>query len=844
MYKITCEEIKNNTQTDSNANNGSSEKPYLWDEVCGTDRTQISDLSKISGKTTFVKVKLNAGTQYVFFVSNDIGDSYLRIWKADDMSEALESSDADGDEDSSRVKLYFTPTTSGDYLVEYTDYSSAMGEGGSEPCSFTSATINPAPQTTGTLSKPKVLYKPSEGFNVLTKRPVKYRSMENFLHAKYMIGFFYSDTNSRYSFSSFDDAANISFNNTKYIIGRNLNLGNNEATLVSGYTDYFTEKIWGYMYIENPGTYTFSGQSDNHSALQIKVNDVVYKNKITWSGIHNYFTVNFPETGYYPFEYYHGEENGGQIAEVYWTTPTNSTRTSLPTDIFYLLYEEVKQNAPEYLPQGKPIFYTPLSFDVKEADTKQSLTTSGNVIYEIIDNIPCATFNGNSFIYSDNIANALIGISNKISYSAWFRVNDKTQKQQTIISCTESSGFNVAISGDDYDGLSFYLYAGGSYLTGIACSVDKIKDNAWNFIAVTYDGAVCNIYLNDEKVYSANKSGIIGFSTNSNVKLTIGAEASPSVSTEQCFNGNIADVRVYNRALKDSEITKLYEDFFKPRIIVENVVSFASYPNEEMTYTLNAFETSGNTVSYELISGELPEGISFNNGVFSGTPTVEETYEFVIKCYTENLEKRIKVIMTVSLIPVGAIFFDSLQSTGGWETNECYTVSDEKRNVFEVNWESGYAIKRNNPGVPLGSSSRTISFWYKSINGYTDSRWCGIGYGASGSNHRYTWGLAYDNYPSASFWSNDYFQTEVGRINDTLWHQITMTYDGNTTKLYIDGQEIWTWENGKSDTQWQYIHIGDPWEYYSTYGRYADFYIYDRVLTQDEINRLCESRTV
>lgn len=199
MYKITCEEIKNDTQTDSNANNGSSEKPYLWDEVCGTDRTQISDLSKISGKTTFVKVKLNAGTQYIFFVSNDTGDSYLRIWKAGDMSAALESSDADGDDDTNRVKLYFTPTTSGDYLIEYTDYSSAMDEAGSEPCSFTSATISPAPQTiqSGT-SKPKVLYKPSEGFNVLTKRPVKYRSMEHIFPNPYLPGFFYSDTNSRY----------------------------------------------------------------------------------------------------------------------------------------------------------------------------------------------------------------------------------------------------------------------------------------------------------------------------------------------------------------------------------------------------------------------------------------------------------------------------------------------------------------------------------------------------------------------------------------------------------------------------------------------------------------------
>lgn len=143
-------------------------------------------------------------------------------------------------------------------------------------------------------------------------------------------GFLYWDK-SQGTFSSFADAQSWSYDGPTLITGRNLNLGDSESTFINHRSDYFTEKRTGYIKIETPGTYTFSGQADDTGGLM--VNGVT--GYITWSGIKDYLTITFDKPGFYPFEYYHGENDGGQIAEVYWTTPTNSSRVSVPYEVLY-----------------------------------------------------------------------------------------------------------------------------------------------------------------------------------------------------------------------------------------------------------------------------------------------------------------------------------------------------------------------------------------------------------------------------------------------------------------------------------------------------------------------------
>lgn len=237
------------------------------------------------------------------------------------------------------------------------------------------------------------------------------------------------------------------------------------------------------------------------------------------------------------------------------------------------------------------------------------------------------------------------------------------------------------------------------------------------------------------------------------------------------------------------------------------------------------------------------------NGVytFEETVTAGLTYGLVVPevggIYTDGT--LVRVASLVQGKPTDYVFFNSLSDAEGWTMEGATVVQDDNRSVFQtVNDGSGgqYAVISTDPGVPLGFSPRTLSFWFKrtSVNG---SCWCGIGYGSSYLNNRIAWGLVND-YPGVTYWANDYFQSEYGFVQDTEWHHYVVTYDGSVTKCYADGVLLWAWNTGEVGTDWQYINIGDPWEGYQSNGRYADYYIFNRVLENSEIQQLYAERTV
>ena len=100
-------------------------------------------------------------------------------------------------------------------------------------------------------------------------------------------------------------------------------------------------------------------------------------------------------------------------------------------------------------------------------------------------------------------------------------------------------------------------------IRGCYTSTDRteIFDNNWHHVAVTADGSAYAIYLDGE-----SKTITLGQGSNdgdtlvtSFDKASIGALETTSVG--QYFNGDISDVRLYNRALTAAEIKMLYESY-------------------------------------------------------------------------------------------------------------------------------------------------------------------------------------------------------------------------------------------------------------------------------------------
>lgn len=115
---------------------------------------------------------------------------------------------------------------------------------------------------------------------------------------------------------------------------------------------------------------------------------------------------------------------------------------------------------------------------------------------------------------------------------------------------TGYKGFELKTSyTSDNSGVS--VWNGGS---GSAASVSGSNTvvNAWNFYAGTYDGSTLRFYKDGILVGSSSYTALIGSTINT---LKIGRAGAVGAGY---FIGLIDDVRIYNRALSDSEIANIY----------------------------------------------------------------------------------------------------------------------------------------------------------------------------------------------------------------------------------------------------------------------------------------------
>lgn len=89
-------------------------------------------------------------------------------------------------------------------------------------------------------------------------------------------------------------------------------------------------------------------------------------------------------------------------------------------------------------------------------------------------------------------------------------------------------------------------------------------------------------------------------------------------------------------------------------------------------------------------------------------------------------------------------------------------------------------------GFPAGSSSRTLSFWVKAPNSFTDEYNCIFHYGTMSANAAFT---IYSWYATSLGWDiNGGFITYIpsSQAFDDSWHHIVILYDGSNAKIFVD----------------------------------------------------------
>ena len=183
---------------------------------------------------------------------------------------------------------------------------------------------------------------------------------------------------------------------------------------------------------------------------------------------------------------------------------------------------------------GTGLIWTDLSGENHTANL-----TSGGATFSTINN-GVLVFDGTT---SDRIDVTNPGISQQFSVSSWVYCTN-VASSNNIVSKNGPYFMRIVSSKVRFNVLA------GSWLFQNGTTI--LTNNTWYNLAMVYDGSTWKGYINGEQEFSTSKTGTI----TSNAPLYIGY--TPAGGEQAGFNGNIARVSIYDKALLPSEVLQNY----------------------------------------------------------------------------------------------------------------------------------------------------------------------------------------------------------------------------------------------------------------------------------------------
>ena len=166
----------------------------------------------------------------------------------------------------------------------------------------------------------------------------------------------------------------------------------------------------------------------------------------------------------------------------------------------------------------------------------------------------CISFDGiNDHIIVSNSAS--LNPSSEITFSVWIKPTDITTSRYYSIMRQDSGANRKLLAFQEYGTvLALGLNIGGTYgETDSLIDPDDFTDGQWHHIVYTYNGNFVNLYVDGSlKNGPVPRTGVIASET---AQFVIASNK----TTSEFFKGSIDDIRVYERALTQSEIESMYK---------------------------------------------------------------------------------------------------------------------------------------------------------------------------------------------------------------------------------------------------------------------------------------------
>ena len=197
------------------------------------------------------------------------------------------------------------------------------------------------------------------------------------------------------------------------------------------------------------------------------------------------------------------------------------------------------------------------------------------------------SFDGDDYIFCPTV-----GRYEKVSWTGWFKtIHDYSSEGATIFEVRGAGGVWLA-NDNKLVGILEPGYAHWEYIY----SPSICNDGKWYFAALTYDRLKMTFYLNGVKIDSINNTNIINYDGNG---FWIGR---CWWKDAHFFNGIIDDIRIYNRALSETEIQRLFNQLFQGEEIIyeQEMIIGQEKPFEK---TFNIFDWATELFIFRIIGG-------------------------------------------------------------------------------------------------------------------------------------------------------------------------------------------------------------------------------------------------
>ena len=202
---------------------------------------------------------------------------------------------------------------------------------------------------------------------------------------------------------------------------------------------------------------------------------------------------------------------------------------------------------------------------------------------------------------------------NDVTVSGWFRADSLPQNIGIFSKFLNTSdGWTVEIDGsnirlrDDVDNADDYLYA------------TSISADQWYHLAAVMESLENKLYLNGVLIGSGNNSTADWSSYGG--EFFIGTRGFNGIGSPTYFNGDIDDVRIYDRALSGEEIAALYEYGFGDE---GNMIFDQRHASLKYCDGIDWVHAGVGSYNPNAVEFASPDNLS-HNSVFTGAPNTNK----------------------------------------------------------------------------------------------------------------------------------------------------------------------------------------------------------------------------